>query len=271
MQVGMRSKYLQVFSIGLQDNFVYRWNFLLRSLFAVVPLIGTVYIWGAVFASRGTSVAGYERGDMIFYFLLAMLVENLVTPTEDEWRIAAEIRDGLISSLMIKPVNHLAYRAGLFASSRFLYSIVTLPVVAVVFWCFREYVRLPAHPETWGWFGLTLVFAAMLQFFIAYSLAMMAFWFLEISTIIFIFYSFEYFLNGQVFPLDLLPGWLDGFVRYSPFAYELFFPVQVYLERIQGTALIQGVCIQAAWVGTAFLIARFLWRQGAKKYQAVGG
>ena len=29
---------------------------------------------------------------------------------------------------------------------------------------------------------------------------MMAFWILEISTIVFIVYSFEYFLGGQMFP-----------------------------------------------------------------------
>src|SRR3954447_17575383 len=96
-------KYATVFSIGLQDTFVYRWNFLLRAVFSVVPLLGTIFIWRAVFQARGTNIAGYDSSEMIFYFLLSMLVENLVTPTEDEWRIASEIRDGQISALIIKP------------------------------------------------------------------------------------------------------------------------------------------------------------------------
>lgn len=38
------TRYFKVFEIGLQNSFVYRWNFFLRSLFGVVPLIGTLFI-----------------------------------------------------------------------------------------------------------------------------------------------------------------------------------------------------------------------------------
>lgn len=267
----MIAKYLRVFTLGLQDTFVYRWNFVLRSLFGIVPLIGTVFIWRAVFESRGQNIGGYDFGGMIFYFVLMLLVENLVTPTEDEWRIAAEIRDGQISALIIKPINHLAYRITLFLSYRALYTVVTLPIVALVFWWFHEYLRLPEHLWTWPLFTVSVVMAAFIQFFIAYSLAMLAFWILEVSTIVFILYSFEYFLSGQIFPLDLLPGWLQGFVKWSPFTYELFFPVQIYLERVQGTQLASGLVIQAMWTVLTFLLARTLWSFGVRKYQAVGG
>ena len=53
-------KYLKVFDIGLQNTFVYRWNFLLRSAFGLVPLAGTVLIWRAIFRERGSDVAGYN-------------------------------------------------------------------------------------------------------------------------------------------------------------------------------------------------------------------
>ncbi len=75
-------KYLKVFDIGLQNTFVYRWNFFLRSLFNLVPLAGTVFIWTAMFGQR-SDIAGYDRTSMIFYFVMAMIVNNLVTPTED--------------------------------------------------------------------------------------------------------------------------------------------------------------------------------------------
>ena len=35
-------KYAKVFDIGLQNTFVYRWNFLLRAVFGIVPLILTL-------------------------------------------------------------------------------------------------------------------------------------------------------------------------------------------------------------------------------------
>jgi ABC-2 type transport system permease protein len=265
------SKYLQILSIGIQDTFVYRWNFLLRSLFGIVPLVGTVFIWRSIFAARQDTIGGYDQGEMIFYFLLMLFVESLVTPTEDEWRIAAEIRDGQISALIVKPLNHLAYRMGLFLSYRGLYTCITLPVVALLFVWLREYIVLPTHGHTWPLFILSTAMAGLIQFFIAYSLAMLAFWILEISTVIFIVYSFEYFLSGQVFPLDIMPAGFQVFLKYCPFTYEIFFPVQIFLERVQGSALWQGLLIQAAWVILTFLLARGLWRSGVKRYQAVGG
>jgi ABC-2 type transport system permease protein len=60
------TKYLKVFDIGLQNTFVYRWNFLLRSLFAFVPLMGTVFIWRAMFQARGGPIGGYDYGGMIY-------------------------------------------------------------------------------------------------------------------------------------------------------------------------------------------------------------
>src|SRR4051812_43251174 len=265
------AKYLKVLSIGFQDTFVYRWNFALRSLFGVVPLIGPVFIGRSIFATRQSAIAAYDLGEMIFYFLLILLVENMVTPTEDEWRIAAEIREGQISALIVRPLNHLAYRFSLFVSYRALYTLVTLPMIALLLFCFREYLQLPVHASTWPAFVASVGMAALIQFFIAYSLAMLAFWILEISTVIFIIYSFEYFLSGQVFPLDIMPGWLQVFLKFCPFTYELYFPVQIYLERVQGGALVQGLLIQAAWVALTFLLARTLWSRGVRHYQAVGG
>ncbi len=268
---GTLAKYWKVFDIGLQNTFVYRWNFLLRAVFGIVPLIGTVYLWQAIFRPGQAAISGYDYSSMIFYFMLTVFLDNLITPTEDEWQIAAEIRDGKISAYLTKPLNYLAYRIGLYLSYRLLYIGVVLVPILVLGWIFREHLRFPQEAITWLAFGASTVMAAFLQFFIAYSLAMIAFWVLEISTIVFILYSFEYFLSGHVFPLDIMPAWLQGFIHWSPFTYELFFPAQIYMERVKGAALAEGLAIQAGWLLISWLSARVLWSRGVRKYQAVGG
>jgi ABC-2 type transport system permease protein len=266
----MRALYGRVFEIGLQDTFVYRWNFILRSLFSIIPLLGTVSVWRAV-CEAGQGVSSYQFSTVVFYFVGILLVENLASPTEDEWRIAAEIRDGQISAILIKPLNYLAYRLTLFCAYRFLYSLVTLPVVGVVLWILSGYIQWPQHAVTWIWFVLAVAGSALIQFFIAYALAMLAFWILEVSTLIFILYSFEYFLSGHVFPLDLLSPQLQAILQWLPFPYELFFPVQILLERLNHAAVLKGFLIQFLWIGITYGIARFLWARGVSKYQAVGG
>ncbi len=266
----MTALYRRVFAIGLQDTFVYRWNFVLRSLFSIVPLIGTVFVWRAV-CEQGQGLSEYNLSSMVFYFVGVMVVDNLASPTEDEWRIAAEIREGQISGLLTKPLNHLLYRLSLFGAYRFLYSLVTLPVVGAVLWGLGEHLKLPEHAHTWGLFLLAVCGSALIQFFIAYSLAMLAFWILEVSTLIFILYSFEYFLSGHVFPLDLLSPGMRAVLQWTPFPYELFFPVQILLERLDAESLQRGFAIQFVWVCLLGGLARLLWNLGVKKYQAAGG
>ena len=265
------AKYIKVFDIGLQNTFVYRWNFFLRSLFNLVPLAGTVYIWRAMFDGREGNIGPYDYSSMIFYFVMAMVVNNLVTPTEDEWQIAADIRDGLINSFLTKPLNYLAYRTSLFLSYRLLYTIATIVPVGVVMFYFRHTITLPGEAVTWFWFALSLALAAFIQFFIAYSLAMMAFWILEISTIVFILYSFEYFLSGQIFPLDIMPAGLQTALKWMPFYYEIFFPIKVFLEKATGAELYSGLAIQAGWFLIMLFVARTMWTRGTRHYQAVGG
>jgi ABC-2 type transport system permease protein len=263
-------KYRAIFSIGLQNTFVYRWNFLLRSLFALVPLFGTVFVWKSIYADTTGEIAGYSFGEMVFYFLIVLLVDNLITPTEDEWQIAAEIREGQLSSFLLKPFDFLAYRSCIFVGSRLLYTAVTLLPVLAVFWWFRQYLQWPSQASTWGLFLLSLVMAGAIQFLIAYALAMLAFWILEISTVVFILYSFEYFLSGKLFPLDTVPGVAGTILRLLPFPYEVYFPVAILMGKVQDSRLWEGLAIQALWVVLTFLLASGLWRSGVRRYEAVG-
>ena len=265
------AKYATVFGVGLQNTLVYRWNFFLRSAFEVVPLLGTVFLWRAMFASRGQPIGGYDFHAMVYYFLLSALAANLITPTEDEWQIAADIREGQINALLVKPLDYLAYRISLFLGYRVTYSVLTLPFMLAIFACFFEYVSLPRQGVTWFWGSLSLALAAFLQFFVTYSVAMLAFWVLEISTVVFIVYSFEYFLSGHLFPLDLLPGWFRAVAEWLPFTYELYFPVAVMQEKVTGGTLYRGLVIQAAWVLIMWAVGRLMWHRGVRRYQAFGG
>src|SRR5258707_14888568 len=91
MSASRMDKYGSVFNIGLQNTFVYRWNYFLRAAFGLIPLAGTVFLWRAVFHERGAGLHGYDYGSMIYFYLLILLASNLVTPTEDECQTAAAI------------------------------------------------------------------------------------------------------------------------------------------------------------------------------------
>src|SRR5207237_2701280 len=106
---------------------------------------------------------------------------------------------------------------------------VTLLPIALIFIYFRDYVVLPTDPLVYVVSIVSMLMAAFIQFFITYSLAMMAFWILEISTFVFIVYSFEYFLGGQMFPIDIMPSGIQAALKWMPFYYEIFCSVSIFL------------------------------------------
>jgi ABC-2 type transport system permease protein len=266
-------KYLHVINIGLQNNLQYRFNYLTRTLFSFIPLFAMLSLWRTVYAhpSGAGLSSGFTEAQMIFYYLLVAVVDVLTAVNEDDWQIAADIREGNISQFLLKPVDYLSYRLCLFFSGRIAFVAMAAAPLAGFIFCFRHYWLWPASTEAALVFPLALVLTALLQFFISYAMAMLAFWLLEISTFIFILFAFEYLASGHLFPLDILPPALKDVLFFTPFPYQLYFPIQIYMGKAAGAALWRGLALQAFWVLAAYGLARFLWRRGVRKYSAFGG
>jgi ABC-2 type transport system permease protein len=267
------TKYLHVINVGIQNTLVYRVNFLFRSAFGLIPLMATIYLWRAVYEGRvgGAEIAGYTLAHMISYYLIVTVVDALTAVAEDDWQIAADIKDGNISQFLIKPIDYLRYRLCLFAAGRLVYSFVAATPVVLFILLLREYFVLPPDLLTFGVFLVSLVLTALLQFFISYTMALLAFWVVEVSTFIFILYAFEYIAGGHLFPLDILPPAIAQVLKLTPFAFQMYFPVSVYLGQTAGAAMWQGLLMQAGWVVAAYALARVVWSRGIRKYSAVGG
>ena len=251
----------------------YRFNFLARSVFGLIPLIAVLYVWKTIYAGNGAQakVGAYTLAEMISYYLLTTIVDALTAVNEDDWQIAADIKDGNISQFLLKPIDYLWYRLCLFASGRVTYLAVAVMPLTLFILYLRRYFVLPPSWPVFGCFLLSTVLTALLQFFMSYAMAMLAFWVLEVSTFIFILYAFEYLASGHLFPLDILPPHLEQALYFTPFPYQLYFPVSIYMGKTTGANLVSGLLIQGLWVIAAYSVARFAWRRGIKKYSAVGG
>lgn len=266
-------KYWHVLNIGIQNNLTYRFNFLARSLFGLIPLLAILYLWRTIYAGKGpdAKVGSYTLAQMISYYLLTTIVDALTAVNEDDWQIASDIKDGNISQFLLKPMNYLWYRFCLFISGRLTYlGVAALPLALFVLGLHRYFV----FPPNWGMLGVfffSTLLTALLQFFMSYTMAMLAFWVLEVSTFIFILFAFEYIASGHLFPLDILPPGIARVLDFTPFPYQLYFPVSIYMGKTTGEKLLQGLLLQAGWVVLTYGLARFMWSRGLRKYSAAGG
>jgi ABC-2 type transport system permease protein len=265
------STHWHIFKLGLQNTAAYRTNFFFRAVFNLVPLVAALALWRAIFAGGKEAIAGYTLAQMLSYYLIVTLVEITTAVTEDEWQIATDIKDGQISQFLVRPVEYFQYRLCLFSANRLIYTAVAfLPMTAIVLWNL-QYLLPPASFLSLIGFGLSLVLSALLQFLLAYLTALLAFWVLEISTMSFMLLAAQRIASGEMFPLDLLPDWLHRALLLTPFPYCVFFPVSVYMGRVEGGALAHGLLMQGLWIVILFALARLVWSRGLRTYTAVGG
>jgi len=266
-------KYLKVIEVGIQNSFVYRYNFFIQTVFQFVPLITTVLLWSAAYEGKAVNatIADYTLTKMIGYYILAMIASNVVGNWWQDFQISEEIRNGQLNKYLLKPVSYLGYRLSLVLSNKLVFlSVVTIPLAVGLFF-FRYYLPPPATPVILVLFVISLLLTLLMNFLISFCIGLISFWMLEVSTLFFIFYGVQYFLSGSLFPLDLLPKPLYAVTKLLPFYYQAFFPVSMYMGKFTTAEIIRAIIIQIIWVIVIYLIAKLLWYRGLKRYSAAGG
>ena len=101
-------------------------------------------------------MGGYSLAGMISYYLLVTIVDTLTAVNEDDWQIAADIKDGNISQFLLKPIDYLGYRLCLFLSGKMIFTAVSVVPVGIFIFCFRHYF---VAPPGWARCGVLFVVA----------------------------------------------------------------------------------------------------------------
>ena len=126
-------------------------------------------------------------------------------------------------------------------------------------------------PAVFVAFLISLVLSFLLGFFLEACIGMVGFWFLEVSSLLFVYMLFSFFFSGHMFPLNMLPEPLATIVQIIPLQYLAFFPAAVFLQKISGPEMWQGVAIQAVWVVFFIGCCRLALQRGVARYSGFGG
>ncbi|QDU35745.1 hypothetical protein Mal4_00270 [Maioricimonas rarisocia] len=260
----------------LEERLVYRADFAMGTLFRFLPIITQIFLWGAIFAV-GTSnprapIEGYRYQDMVVYYLLAMLARAFSSMPGLASGIARDVRDGTIKKYLTQPIDMLGYLFWHRVAHKLVYYAVAAGPFALVFWIYRGY--FPGWPDafTMTAFLLSLVFAFLLGFLIEALIGLISFWFLEVSSLLFIYMMINYFLSGHMLPLDLLPDSVVSVIMYLPFKYLAYTPPAILLGRYETHAeLARELLIELTWIVGLVIANRIAFARGVRRYGAFGG
>jgi ABC-2 type transport system permease protein len=256
---------------AMEERLVYRGDFAFATLVRFLPIVTQIFLWGAIFAGDSSrQLQNYRYADMVAYFLLVMVARAFSSMPGLATGIAESIRSGSVRKYLLQPVDMLDYLFWHRIAHKLVYYAVATGPFALVFWLCRDY--LPGWPSTSVMlaFVISLLFGFAIGFLIESLIGLIAFWFLEVSSLIFIYMMLNYFLSGHMIPLEWIDNWIP-WVHYLPLKYLAYFPAAVLLGKIPEADLPAELAIQAVWVVALLIANRAAFYYGVRRYGAFGG
>lgn len=261
-----------ILRICLEERLVYRGDFALGTLMRFLPIVTQIFLWGAIFtAISDERIAGYDYHDFVAYYLLTMLSRAFSSMPGLASGISEEIRNGTVKKYLIQPIDMVGFLLMKRIAHKLVYYTVAAGPFALVFFLCRDYFPGWPEPPVLVAFITSLVMAFLLGFFLESTIGMIGFWFLEVSSLLFVYMLFNFFFSGHMFPIDMLPGGLQTFVKLLPLQYLAYFPAAVFLGKVQGPELVHGMWLQAGWLAAFIVINRVMFARGVRRYSGFGG
>src|SRR4051794_10348916 len=265
-------KYAKILRASLVERMTYRGDFLIGTVLRFLPLVTTILLWRAIYAGSGQSrQAGFTYREMIAYLLLTNISRMFSSMPGLAGGIARDIREGTLKRYLIQPVDMIGYLLSYRVAHKVAYIVTSfLPYALLFFICRGFFDGFPDAP-TLAAYALSLVLSFLVGFFFEASVGMVGFWFLEVTSLLYIVMTLNFFISGHMLPLDLLPQPWSGLLKALPFQYMAYFPAVVFLGKVKGWALVYSLIAELFWALFFLVLARGLYRLGLRRYSAYGG
>ncbi len=270
LRARLRLKWL-ILRTAIEERLVYRADFAFSTLVRFLPIVTQIFLWSAIFQNDSArTMKGYNFEQMVSYYLLVMMARAFSSMPGLSTGIASSIADGSVRKYLIQPVDMLDHLFWHRVAHKLVYYVIAAGPFALVFWMCRAHLPgWPAWPVTAA-FVASLLMSFAIGFLIEALIGLIAFWFLEVSSLIFIYMMLSYFLSGHMIPLELLSQWIP-FVDYLPFRYLAYAPAAIMLGKIPQEQLPMELFVQAVWIVVLFILNRVAFQRGVQRYSSYGG
>ncbi len=211
-----------ILRICLEERLVYRGDFALGTLMRFLPIVTQIFLWFAIFEAvtdtqgaddiADVTVGGYRYTEFVAYYLLTMVSRAFSSMPGLASGIARQIRDGEVKKFLIQPVDMLGFLLlGRIAHKLAYYSVAIAPFALVFFLCRGMFKDLPPDAATHSVVTVVAFLASLgmgfvLGYFLEATIGLIGFWWLEVSSILFLYMLFSFFLSGHMFRWTCCPS-----------------------------------------------------------------
>jgi ABC-2 type transport system permease protein len=264
-------KYLSIAKISIENEFVYKLNFIMWRVRNVLQILIMFFLWSTIYSDPGKVLFGYNQGKILTYVLGVLIVRAIVTSTR-VMDLAMDINRGDLSNFLLKPIGVFKFYLTRDIASKALNLFFAAFEIGALYLIFKPQLVIQLNPVIIITTIAALILATIIFFELAVITGMIPFWMPEAGwsvQFLFIVIIVE-FLSGGVFPLDVFPRTVVNILHALPFPYLIFFPLQLYLGKIGGGMMWGGLMVAFAWSIALWLLVKWLWKKGITRYSSEG-
>ncbi len=260
-------KYIALAKIRFIDTINYRAETMLWQIIELIPILSMVFVW---LAMNQKQVGGYSLAQIITYYFLSLVISRFISYHFSDY-LAQQIRTGEISAYLMKPIQFIRIAfVDSFTRTMIRFGILFIPLLIALWLLFQSYWIIPQLSSV-GWFILLIIMANLICFLLEMILLSLAFFFKSIDGLKHAQWMFESVLGGATIPLTFLPSWLQTISQWLPFKLLYYLPISVFLGQVNQEQIYLSLFQSLAWLLILGLLLLYLWKQGLKRYSAVGG
>ena len=258
----------RLWQVNWAEQWQYRANLIMYIFYWLVSPIIYLAVWTSIANANG-DVNGLTANDFITYYMILLICDQL-TSNIIIHIFAYKIQDGTLSGELIKPihpmltntlVNDIAFKS--------LNMMILTPIWIILALLFKpDFASVSIEGILLSIPALLLGY--MINFLLSGTITSVAFWTTRVYSIHEFYYACILLFAGQFVPLQLMPQVIQSMAKFLPFQLFMYLPIQIIQGNLNMNEILQGYLTGAIWLAVAWIVFRWVWREGVKRFSAVG-
>ena len=259
-------KYLYIFKY----TFINELSYFSKVIFRVVSYFLHIFVfynvWKFIYQDNNT-ISGFSLTQMMWYLILAELFMMGVSRVAREKPIN-DIKSGSITYIMNKPYSYIGYIFTSYLAEGLVRLIIMIPISIVFGFVFVGPLNT-FNIKFLGFMIISFILAYSINGLIQLLLSLFSF-FIEDAGPIHWVYNKIILIFGVFFPIDMMPGFLQGILKYTPAYVVTYGPTKLIVDFDLMNA-IKIISAQIIYLIIVLLLSNLIYRKGVKKLNVNGG
>lgn len=261
-------KYLQVTSVYLRSELVWRTDTFMTMVFSITKIIFAYLLWGAIFSGK-SQIGGFTLQGMLSYYIISSFLAQLDKSAKVSLELNTSIRNGTFSKYMVMPIRLQTYFLSMELGSIIFY--LGFDLVSTLVWIvvFRIQFVFTSDPIMIAAAVLMIVIGLYFMLQLNIYLGILSLRYQEIGTFLMIKNNLIALVTGGIVPLILFPQSVLRVFQYLPFYYVTYLPSMLLTGNCE-SEVYRGILIIAIWAIIFRVLNEFVYQKYRIQFDGAG-